>query len=178
MKKEKNPIEKIWNCYSPYVKGKKEDIEKLFEDKVITKNQIGRIEESNDIVSFRIMGNHRFAWETDSVDADLIMHIIKDYPDLIVACVFTGDPFAEVRVAVVISEYGYPFITKGEIIGTDGTDDTYTMDEFNDLFMDYHKEETWEDPRTGIEWELEVEYSFPFYTEWDSQELMKEKIPY
>ena len=164
-KRNKMPIEEVWNCYSPYVKGRKEDIEKLLNDQIISEEMIDHLERSNDIVSFRITGGA----------AELIMRIIREYPDLIVSCIFTGDPDFEVTVAVVISEYGYPFVTKGEIIGTDGLDDDYVMCGFEDLFEDYNEERTWEDPHSGDDWESGVTYSFPFYAEWDDSNLLTAK---
>ena len=106
---------------------------------------------------------------------ELIMRIIKEYPNLIVTCIFTGDPDFEVTVAVVISESGYPFVTKGEIIGSDGLDDDYVMSGFKDLFEDFEEERTWEDPHSGDDWESGVTYSFPYYAEWDDSNLITVK---
>lgn len=172
-KKENNPIKDIWNCYSPYVKGKREDIERLFNDNVISPELISNKVEDNEIVSFKILGNRElFGGYSVYVDAKLITGIIANYPNLIVTCIFTGDLISEVDVAVVISENGYPFVTRGEIIGNDASDDSYTMDEFEDLFKDYYKEVIWEDPHSGSECELTVDYSYPFWNEWDNNNLL------
>ena len=101
------------------------------------------------------------------IEPENIMSIIKEFPDLVVTCILTGDPGGEgVAVAVVFSAYGYPYITDGEFIGTDATDDEYTMCGFANLFDDYHNVTVWEEPHSGNEVELSVDYKYPFYEKW------------
>ena len=94
------------------------------------------------------------------------MHI-REYPELIVTCILTGDPdYAGLSVAVVFSESGCPYISDGEIIGNEATDDEYVMGYFKDLFEEFHRADTWEEPHSGEGIELSIEYSFPFYEKW------------
>ena len=162
-------IETIWNCYCPYIKGKKEDIERLLSQEAISDKSISNKTISGDIISFKLVEKNTYS---SRVDSKLVMDIIKKYPELIVACIITGDPSPEVYVEVVISEYGYPCFTKGKIIGNDASDDPWIMEGFEDLFKDYNEKGLWEEPHSGIEMELYVDYSFPFFKEWDNSNLM------
>ena len=84
-------------------------------------------------------------------------------------CILAGDPDAFVlQVAVVISQCGCPFITDGEIIGTDAGEDVYTMSEFGGLFKNYSKRISVEDPHSGMEIPLSVKYKYPYLEEWEA----------
>ena len=83
-------------------------------------------------------------------------------------CILAGDLDAyELIVAAVISEKGAPFITQGEIIGTEAGEMELTMSGFEDLFSDYSVKKHACDPHTGFELELQIFYQFPFWAEWN-----------
>ena len=157
-------IDEIWNCYSPYFKGKKQDIEKILSDKRISGYKVVNLIDDNEIVSFKLMKGAK-----SNIDSGLILSILKDYPELVITCILTGDPeFGIVTVAVVFSESGCPYFTDGVIVGCDGTDDDYVMLGFEDLFEDYHYETTYEEPHSGEEIEIEVDYKYAFNDLWNT----------
>lgn len=171
MKKiKKNPIDAIWNCYSPYIKGEKKDIDHFLSKEPISAESIRNKKVSGNVVSFRLAGES--ADSSSSVDADLVMNIIKNYPRLMVTCLMTGDPKPDLSIAAVISECGYSNISKGIIVGNDAADGSPSvLDLFEDLFENYYREDKWEEPHSGEEIEISVDYEFPFNEEWKSSNL-------
>ena len=157
-------IKNVWNCYSPYFKGKKKDAEKVLSDERIKHYKAVNLLDNNEIISFKLVNGF-----DNFFDRALLLEIIKDYPDLVVTCILTGDPeFHILSIAVAFSKSGCPYFTDGTIVGSDGTDGLFTMSEFEDLFEDYNYETSWEDPHTGEEWEIEINYKYPYLDMWNN----------
>ena len=171
MKKEKIVISDIWNCYSPYFKGKKEDINRLIKAAGISEECIANKMESGNIISFKYVdGNSQY------VKADFVEDIVEKYPDVIVACMAEGDcDDISISVAVVISDHGCPFFTDGKIVGHNAGEENVTMKGFRDLFDEYHYNEKWVHPGSGGCMEISVDYAFPFYSIWDDETVFQNK---
>ena len=160
------PIHDIWACYSPYIKGKVEDIENLIAKekiRVVNRKQI------NGVSSCRVVDERSFYPFVihANISAQLVQRIIKNYPEVRVACIFDGDPFiCQLTVAVVMSECGYPFITLANKVGSRSAEGDCTMDGFEDLFTDYKNSDSTPSLHSGALIETSVDYHFPFMEEW------------
>ena len=83
--------------------------------------------------------------------------------------------YGPIWVAVVISEYGYPYFTDGKIVGNNASDADITMCEFEDLFEEYHYAEKWMNTKSDEYMKLSVDYVFPFYHIWNDEEVFQNR---
>ena len=156
---EYSPIKEVWNCYSPYIKGRKAEIIRLIDKENL--KVINRFEYKG-IASCKI--------ETGRYET--IAKIIREYPNVLVACVVEGDPeFDELSIAVVFSGYGCNYISSGKIIGSCSVYGDTAMAAFRDLFQDYRNRDTSVDPHSGSMRRTGVKYSFPFMKEWNDENV-------
>ena len=87
-----------------------------------------------------------------------------------VTCLLDGDLAAgTLTIAVVLSDCGYPYLTEGENVGEEGGDDSYVMSGFEDLFQEYHSSRSYEEPHSGMDIDIGINYTFPFMDFWDAE---------
>lgn len=171
-----NGLKEIRWCYDTYIKGRKEDIVRLAKKEKIGTSQIKNCKKNNNIISF--------GFKDEFKGADLI-EMIRSFPELMICSVVKGDSEIDSNlIAVVLSDRNYPYLTEGEIIGNDATDDRVTMEGFEDLFSNYYSNDSYENCHSGIAYSISVNYHFPYLEEWNNafeeeydKELEETNIP-